>query len=57
MRLLTLIFTVFIVILSTAVSVNSFNVPPTGMCYVKSGKSCMRCDCEKPSKCYKGVCR
>ncbi|VDM76589.1 unnamed protein product [Strongylus vulgaris] len=44
-------------LLSTAVTVNSFNVPPTGLCYVGVGGDCMRCDCNKPLKCYKGTCR
>ncbi|RCN48414.1 hypothetical protein ANCCAN_05562 [Ancylostoma caninum] len=38
-------------------SETSFNVPPSGLCFVPSGGDCFRCDCMKPLKCYKGVCR
>ncbi|KHJ99958.1 hypothetical protein OESDEN_00021 [Oesophagostomum dentatum] len=46
-----------LIVLALAVTVTSFNVPPKGACVVPSGGDCFRCDCMKPLKCYKGVCR
>ncbi|KAK5971747.1 hypothetical protein GCK32_004940 [Trichostrongylus colubriformis] len=57
MRILSFILTIFAVLLSSAVTVNAFNVPPTGLCKVGKGGDCMRCDCSKPFTCYKGTCR
>ncbi|CAJ0609682.1 unnamed protein product [Cylicocyclus nassatus] len=57
MRILTITFAIFFVILSTALTVNSFNVP-NGMCYAnRAGDDCMRCDCKGRLKCYRGKCR
>ncbi|KHJ99463.1 hypothetical protein OESDEN_00542 [Oesophagostomum dentatum] len=57
MRLFTLVFAIAVIIASAALSVNAFVVPPTGICYVGTGENCLRCECKKPLKCYKAVCR
>ncbi|CAJ0609693.1 unnamed protein product [Cylicocyclus nassatus] len=57
MRVLAIVFTIVFVIFSTAIIVNSFPVPPTAMCYTGEGGDCMKCDCQKGFKCYKGKCR
>ncbi|VDM54002.1 unnamed protein product, partial [Angiostrongylus costaricensis] len=52
-------FFVFSIVLTVFVSSikNSFNVPPTGICWAEKDGDCMRCDCRRPLKCYKGTCR
>ncbi|EYC18175.1 hypothetical protein Y032_0028g1715 [Ancylostoma ceylanicum] len=50
-------FILLAIVLLLTVVVTSFNVPPSGLCFVPSGGDCFRCDCMKPLKCYKGVCR
>ncbi|KJH41811.1 hypothetical protein DICVIV_12212 [Dictyocaulus viviparus] len=57
MRLIIMFFIIFLFLHNCAVIVNSFNVPPTGLCYVGLNGDCMRCDCTKPLKCYRGTCR
>uniref|UniRef100_A0A1I7X644 Laminin EGF-like domain-containing protein n=1 Tax=Heterorhabditis bacteriophora TaxID=37862 RepID=A0A1I7X644_HETBA len=51
------ILTIILALSTLAIYVDSFNVPPTGQCFVPSGGNCFRCDCYKQLKCYKGTCR
>ncbi|KAK6009252.1 hypothetical protein OSTOST_25846, partial [Ostertagia ostertagi] len=57
MRFLSVIIGVFLVLMSSVITVESFNVPPVGVCKTGKGGNCMRCDCNKPLSCYKGTCR
>ncbi|EFO93420.1 hypothetical protein CRE_23731 [Caenorhabditis remanei] len=55
MKFFSLVLAVFFVMMASVA--HSFNVPPTGLCYVPPGGDCYRCDCKKPATCYKGTCR
>ncbi|KAJ1355228.1 hypothetical protein KIN20_012552 [Parelaphostrongylus tenuis] len=57
MKLYELFFVFIVVLLNRVVIMDSFNIPPKGMCWVEKNGDCMRCDCKKPLKCYRGTCR